>query len=140
MITFNLNFENISSVFLKISLLEVMFSSLFAAVCGILVLNKFCDKKYNLTSISHYNKPIIVRFAFLPLKAAFYKFSTLLIVAFDPIARFRSNIFRTVCSYKTHPPIGFLSLQIVAVMHHKPENSKFWAIGVRKKVWWGTFL
>ena len=33
-----------------------------------------------------------------------------------------------------------LSLQIIAVMHHKPKKTKFWASGVRKRSWWGTFL
>ena len=112
-----------------------MFSFIVAAVYRMLVLNKIYYKKYNLTSISHNNKLVIVRFAFLPLEAAFYKFSTLLLVTFDPIARFRSIFFQTVCSYKTHSPKQFLSLQIVDVMHHKPENPKFWAIGVRKKGW-----
>ena len=84
--------------------------------------------------------PIIVLFAFLPLEAAFHKFSTLLLITFDPIARFRSNFFQAVCSHKVHPPKGFLNLQIVAVVHHKPENSKFWASEVKKMGWWGTFL
>ena len=77
-----------------------------------------------MTSISHNNKPIIVLFAFLPLEAAFHKFSTLLFITFDPIARFRSHLFQTVCSYKAHPPKGFLSLQIVAVVHHKSKKNK----------------
>ena len=76
--------------------------------------------------------PIIVLFAFLLLEAAFHKFSTLLLITFDPIARFRSNFFQTVCSHKALPPKGFSNLQIVAVVHHKPKNAKFWASGVRK--------
>ena len=56
------------------------------------------------------------------------------------MAPFSSKFFQTMCNYKAHPPTGFLSLQIVAVVHHKPENPKFWASGVRKMGWWGTFL
>ena len=92
-----------------------------------------------MTSISHYNKQIIVLFVFLPLEAAFHKFSTLLLITFDPIARFRSNFLQTVCSYKAHSPKGFLSLQIVAVVHHKPKTPKFWASGVKKWVGGGPF-
>ena len=53
----------------------------------------------------------MVLFVFLPLEAAFYKFSTLLLITFDPIARFRSIFLKTVCIYETHPSKGFLSLQ-----------------------------
>ena len=77
-----------------------------------------------MTSISHYNKPIIVLFAFLPLEAAFHKFNTLLLITFDPIGRFRSNFFQTVSNYKGHSPKGFLSLQIVAVVQGKPKKNK----------------
>ena len=107
----------------------------------ILALYKFYrKKKKNLTSILHCNKPIKILFAFLQLKAAFHNFSTLLLITFDPIARFRSNFVQTVCCRKAHPPKRFLSLQIVAIEHHKPGNPKFWASGVRKMGWWGTFL
>ena len=92
------------------------------------------------TSISNKNKPIIVLFAFLPLEAAFHKLNTLLLITFDPIGRFRSNFFQTVCNHKAHPPKGFLSLQIVAVVHGKSKNPKFWASGARKMSWWETFL
>ena len=114
-----------------------MFSSIVTTVYEILALNKFNQKKKkkNLTSFSHNNKPIIVLFAFLPLEAAFHKFNTLLLISYDPIARFRSNFFQTVCSHKAYPPKGFLSLQIVAVVHHKPEKPKFWASEVRKMGW-----
>ena len=117
-----------------------MFSSIVTTIHEILVLNKLYHAKWNLTSISHNNKPIIVLFAFLPLEAAFHKFSTLLLITFEPIAQFRSNFFQTVCSYKAQTPKGCLSLQIVAVVHHKPKNPKFWASGVRKLGWWGNFL
>ena len=50
-------------------------------------------------------------------------FRTLLLITFDPVARFRSNFFQTVSSHKTHPPKGFLNLQFVAAVHHEPENS-----------------
>ena len=33
-----------------------------------------------------------------------------------------------------------LCLQIIAVVHHKPENANFWASGVRKMGWWETFF
>ena len=85
-----------------------------------------------MTSISHFNKPNIVLFAFLPLEAAFHKFSTLLLITFESIVQFRSNFFQTVCSHKARPPKGCLSLQIVAVVHHKPKNPKFWASGGQK--------
>ena len=68
--------------------------------------------------------PIIVLFAFLPLEAAFHKFNISLLVTFDPIARFCSIFFQTVCSHKVHPPKGFLGFQIVATVHHKPKNPK----------------
>ena len=85
-----------------------MFSFIAATVYEILTLNKFYRrKKKNLTSISHYNQPIIVLFAFLAVKVAFYKFSTLLLITFDLTAGFRSNFFQTVCSYKAHPPKRF---------------------------------
>ena len=70
-----------------------MFSSIVTTIHEILALNKLYHAKWNLTSISHYNKPIIVLFAFLPLEAAFHKFSTLLLITFEPIAQFRSNFF-----------------------------------------------
>ena len=82
----------------------------------------------------------MVLFAFLPLEAAFHKFSTLLLITFESIAQFRSNFFQTVCSYKAQTPKGCLSLQIVAVVHHKPKNPKFWASWARKLGWWGNFL
>ena len=84
--------------------------------------------------------PTIELFAFLALEAAFHKFSTLWLITFDPIARFCSNFFQTVCNHNTYPPKMFLILKIVAVVHHKQENSNFGASGVRKSGWWGTFL
>ena len=42
-------------------------------------------------------------------------------------------------NHKAHPPKMFLSLQIVAVMHHKPKNADFWARGDRKWVGGGPF-
>ena len=88
-----------------------MFSFILTTVYEILALNKFNQKKKkNLTSFSHNNKPIIVHFAFLPLEAAFHEFNTLLLISYDPIARFRSNFFQTVCSHKAYPLKGFLEL------------------------------
>ena len=81
----------------------------------------------------------MVLLAFLPLEAAFHKFSTLLLITFKPTAQFRSNFFQTVCSYKAQTPKGCLSLQIVAVVHHKPKKPKFWASGIRNWVGGGTF-
>ena len=95
-----------------------MFSSIVATVYEILPSNKFYHKKLNLTSISFYNKPIIVLFVFLPLEAVFHNFSLLLLVTSNPIARFRSNFLQTVCSYKAYPPKAFLSFQIVVAVHH----------------------
>ena len=59
--------------------------------------------------MSHYSKSITVLFAFLPLEVAFHKFTTLLLITFDPIARFREIFFQTVCNRKVHPPNRFLS-------------------------------
>ena len=87
-----------------------MFSSIVATVYEILALYKFYQKKKNLTLISLYSKPIIVLFAFLPLEAAFYKFSTLLLITFDPIARFHLIFFKLCVVIKAHSPKGFLSL------------------------------
>ena len=93
-----------------------------------------------MTSISHYNKPTVVLFALLTLAAAFHEFSSSMIITFDPTARFRSNIFQTVCNHKAHPPKMFLILQIIAAIHHKPGNSNFWESGVRKMDCIETFL
>ena len=65
----------------------------------------------------------MITFAFLPLEAEFYKFSTLLLITFDPITRFRLIFFfQTVCNHKAHLPKMFLSMQIIAIVHHKQEN------------------
>ena len=68
----------------------------------------------------------------MPLEAVFHKFSSLLLISFDPIVRFRSNFFQARSNLKRHSPKMFLGLQIIAVVHHEPENLNFWASGIRK--------
>ena len=93
-----------------------------------------------MIAILHFDFSTIISFAFLRLELAFRKFSTLLLISFDPKAQFRSKFFQTVSNKKTHPPKIFLSLQIVAVMHHEPKNSDFRASKRGQKlVWWTPF-
>ena len=48
---------------------------------------------------------------------------------FRPYCSILFNFFSTVCNHKAHPPKRFLSLQIIAVVHHKLQNSNFWQEG-----------
>ena len=116
-----------------------MFFPIVATVYKILALNKFYLKKEKLTSVSHYNKPIIVLFFISASRSSISQVSSLLLTTFYSFAQVRSNFFQTVCCYKTHPPKGFSSLQIVAVVHHKPETPKFGQVGSEKWVGGGTF-
>ena len=61
----------------------------------------------------------------MPLESTFQKFSLLLLITFDSIARFRSNFFQTMCNHKAHLPKMFFSMKIVAVVYYKQENSNF---------------
>ena len=136
------NFENISSLFFKISLLEQL---CFALYCRGNILWKTCYNqiftiKNGIWHQFYTNKPTFALFVFLPLEAAFHKFSTSLLITFGPIARFCCNFFQFVFNHKAYPPKMFLNLQIIAVVHHKPDNSKFWESGIRKMSWWGTLL
>ena len=93
-----------------------------------------------MTSISLHNKPVIVLFAFLPQEAAFHKFNTSLLITFDPIARFRSIFFQTVCSHKAHPPKGFFKLpncRCCAPQTKKPKILGKW--GQKKGLVWDLF-
>ena len=86
-------------------------------------------KKKNLTSTSHYNKPIIRLFTFLMLETAFHKFRTFLLITFNFIPQFFSNFFQTVRNHKAHLPKMFLSMKIIAVVHYKQENSYLGKVG-----------
>ena len=86
-------------------------------------------KKKNLTSTSHYNKPIIGLFAFVMLETAFHKFRAFLLITFNYIAQFFSNFFQTVRNHKAHLPKMFLSIKIIAVVYHKQENSYLENVG-----------
>ena len=64
----------------------------------------------------------MVLFVVLPLEAAFHKFSTLLLITFDPLTQSRSNFFQTMCNRKAYPSKMILSFKVIAVVHHKPQN------------------
>ena len=58
---------------------------------------------------------------------------TLLLIDFDPIARFPSNFFQTVCNYKAHLPEMFLGIKIVAAVNYKQKNSNWGKVGSEKE-------
>ena len=132
-ITSNLNFEFLFQIF---NIRTVIFSSKVATVYEILAMNKSLPYKIEFL---HYNMQTIVLLKFLPLEAAFHKFSTLWLVTFDPNARFRSKFFQTMCDHKAYPPKMFLILHIIAAVHRKQEH-KFWGKWSQKNGLMGTFL
>ena len=75
----------------------------------------------------------------MPLEVAFHKFSTLSLITFDPFARFRTIFFQTMCDHKPHLPETFLSMQIVAVVRSREENSNLGKVGSEKWVGGETF-
>ena len=66
----------------------------------------------------------------IQLLETFHKFSTLLL-NFDSIDQF---FFETVGNLMAHLPKMFLSIQIVAIMHHKQETSNLRKVGSEKWV------
>ena len=81
----------------------------------------------------------MVHFAFLPLKAAFHKFSTLLLTTFDPITRFCSTFFKLSLMIRPIRPKRFYAskLTLSCITNQKTQN--FGLVGSEKWVGGGPF-